>query len=130
MASDFEAQVRATNDKINARTGRPLIRAIAVGLLLGGALLVSLVLVKELYMVFAAALIGFTSYELASALRFAGLNFVLGYLFLEVFTPINMLGDPLVLVLAELGCWAVIALAEACVIAALMERSASSRAQA
>ena len=57
MASDFEAQVRATNDKINARTGRPLIRAIAVGLILGGALLVSLVLVKELYMVFAAALI-------------------------------------------------------------------------
>ena len=42
MASDFEAQVRATNDKINARTGRPLIRAIAVGLILGGALLVSL----------------------------------------------------------------------------------------
>lgn len=72
MQSDFEAQVRATNEKINARTGRPLIRAIAVGLLLGGALLVSLVLVKELYMVFAAALIGFTSYELASALRFAG----------------------------------------------------------
>lgn len=72
MASDFDAQVRATNDKINARTGRPLIRAIAVGLILGGALLVSLVLVKELYMVFAAALIGFTSYELASALRFAG----------------------------------------------------------
>ncbi|MCU1580323.1 MAG: hypothetical protein JWP19_2527, partial [Rhodoglobus sp.] len=24
MASDFETQVRATNDKINARTGRPL----------------------------------------------------------------------------------------------------------
>ena len=72
MQSDFEAQVRATNEKINARTGRPLIRAIAVGLLLGGALLVSLVVFKELYMVFAAALLGFTSYELASALRFAG----------------------------------------------------------
>ncbi|MFP3889817.1 hypothetical protein [uncultured Ralstonia sp.] len=67
---------------------------------------------------------------LPRALRFAGLNFVLGYLFFEVFTPINMLGEPLVLVLAELGFWAVIALAEACVIAALMERSASSRAQA
>ncbi|MDP3208373.1 MAG: phosphatidate cytidylyltransferase [Rhodoglobus sp.] len=72
MQSDFEAQVRATNEKINARTGRPLLRAIGVGLLLGGSLLVSLILVKELYMVFAAALIGFTSYELASALRFAG----------------------------------------------------------
>ncbi len=68
----FEAQVRATNDKINARTGRPLIRAILVGLLLGGALVVSIVLFKQLYMVFAAALIGFTSYELASALRSAG----------------------------------------------------------
>ncbi len=72
MQSDFEAQVRATNEKINARTGRPLFRAIGVGLLLGGSLLVSLILVKELYMVFAAALIAFTSYELASALRFAG----------------------------------------------------------
>ena len=42
------------------------------GLLRGGSWLVSLILVKELYMVFAAVLIGFTSYELASALRFAG----------------------------------------------------------
>lgn len=75
MASEFEAfeaQVRATNDKINARTGRPLLRAILVGLLLGAALLFSLIVIKELYMLFAAALIGFTSYELASALRFAG----------------------------------------------------------
>ena len=72
MVSDFEAQVRATNDKINERTGRPLLRAIAVGLLLGGAVLFSLIVVKELYMVFAAALIGFTTFELASALRYAG----------------------------------------------------------
>ncbi len=72
MVSDFEAQVRATNDKINARTGRPLLRAIAVGLTLGAALLFSLIVVKELYMGFAAVLVGFTSYELASALRFAG----------------------------------------------------------
>ncbi|MGX5679940.1 phosphatidate cytidylyltransferase [Schumannella luteola] len=72
MVSDFEAQVRATNDKINARSGRPLLRAILVGLVLGGSLLVSLIVVKELYMLFAAALIGFTSFELASALRYAG----------------------------------------------------------
>ena len=72
MPSDFETQVRATNDKINARTGRPLIRAIVVGLILGGALLVSLVIFKALYMVFAGALVAFTAYELASALRFAG----------------------------------------------------------
>lgn len=72
MVSEFEAQVRATNDRINARSGRPLLRAIAVGLGLGALLLVSLILVKELYMLVAAALIGFTAFELASALRFAG----------------------------------------------------------
>src|SRR5690606_28217117 len=93
MASDFEAQVRATNDKINARTGRPLLTAILVGLVLGGSLLdrplltailvglvlggsllVSLLVIKELYMVFAAVLIGFATFELASALRFASSN--------------------------------------------------------
>ena len=72
MAGDFEAQVRATNDKINARTGRPLIRAIVAGLALGLALLVSLVFVKALFMVFAGALVAFIAWELASALRFAG----------------------------------------------------------
>lgn len=83
MASDFEnqvratndrinAQVRSTNDRINARTGRPLGAAIAVGLLLGFALLASLIFFKPFFMVFAAALIGFTAYELASALRLAG----------------------------------------------------------
>ena len=72
MASDFEAQVRATNDKINARTGRPLLTAILVGLVLGGSLLVSLLVIKELYMLFAGVLIFFVTFELASALRFAG----------------------------------------------------------
>jgi len=72
MASDFETQARAANDKINARTGRPLLRAIGVGLVLGGSLLVSLLIIKELYMVFAGALVAFVAYELASALRSAG----------------------------------------------------------
>jgi phosphatidate cytidylyltransferase len=72
MASDFETQARATNEKINARTGRPLLRAIGVGLLLGGSLLVSLLIIKELYMVFAGALVAFVVYELATALRSAG----------------------------------------------------------
>ncbi|MBX3098790.1 MAG: phosphatidate cytidylyltransferase [Salinibacterium sp.] len=72
MASDFETQARAANDKINARTGRPLLRAIGVGLLLGGSLLVSLLIIKELYMVFAGALVGFVAYELATALRSSG----------------------------------------------------------
>lgn len=72
MASDFEAQVRATNDRINARTGRPLVMAIVVGFALGFAVLFSLIFVKALFMLFAATLVGFISYELASALRFAG----------------------------------------------------------
>ncbi|MGV8881785.1 MAG: phosphatidate cytidylyltransferase [Rhodoglobus sp.] len=72
MVSEFEAQVRATNDKINARTGRPLVLALTVGIGLGLALLSSLIFVKEFYMIFAALLAGFTTFELASALRFAG----------------------------------------------------------
>ena len=86
MASDFEAfeaqlrekndrlnaQLRETNERINARTGRPLITAILVGLVLGVSLLLSLLVWKPLFMVFAGVLIGFTTYELASALRRSG----------------------------------------------------------
>lgn len=72
MRADFEAQVRATNEKIQARTGRNLPMAILVGAALGAALLFSLIFVKAIFMIFAAALIAFTAYELASALRFAG----------------------------------------------------------
>lgn len=72
MASDFEAQVRATNDRINARSGRPLAMALVVGFVLGFAVLFSLIFVKAIFMVCAGALVAFTSYELASALRFAG----------------------------------------------------------
>ena len=70
--ADIEAQVRATNDKINERSGRPLFMAILVGVALGGGLLVSLLLVKELFMIYGLLLVTFTSWELASALRFAG----------------------------------------------------------
>jgi phosphatidate cytidylyltransferase len=45
---------------------------VSVGLLLGGVVLVSLVVVKELFLLIAAALIAFTAYELATALRQAG----------------------------------------------------------
>jgi phosphatidate cytidylyltransferase len=79
MVSDFEAQVRATNEKvratnekINARTGRPLALAITVGIALGASMLLSLIFIKALFMVFAGVLIAFTAFELASALRFAG----------------------------------------------------------
>lgn len=68
----INAQVRATNDKINARTGRNLFMAFAVGIGLGLLLLVSLIFVKELFMLFAGFLIAFTAFELSSALRVAG----------------------------------------------------------
>jgi phosphatidate cytidylyltransferase len=68
---DLEDQVRATNDKINARTGRPLLLAIVVGVGLGAALLLSLLIVKELFMLFAIALIVVASFEFATALHAA-----------------------------------------------------------
>jgi phosphatidate cytidylyltransferase len=66
------AQLDATQERIEARTGRNLPVAILIGLVLGGGLLASLLIVKAFFMVFAALLIGFTAYELATALRFAG----------------------------------------------------------
>jgi phosphatidate cytidylyltransferase len=66
------AQIDATQERIQARTGRNLPVAILIGLVLGGGLLASLLVEKAFFMVFAALLIGFTSYELANALRFGG----------------------------------------------------------
>jgi len=70
--ADIEAQMRATNDKINARSGRNLSMAIIIGLALGLALLASLLIVKWLFMFFAAILLVVSAVELASALRSAG----------------------------------------------------------
>ncbi|WP_213815836.1 phosphatidate cytidylyltransferase [Glaciihabitans sp. dw_435] len=70
--ADFEAQVRATNARIEKRTGRNLPLAIGVGLVLGFGLLFSLIFLKFIFVIFAGALLVFTAFELASALRFAG----------------------------------------------------------
>jgi phosphatidate cytidylyltransferase len=66
------AQIDQANEKIEARTGRNLPLAILIGLALGFAMLFSLIVVKELFMIVAAFLIVFTAFELASALRAAG----------------------------------------------------------
>jgi len=66
--ADFDA----ANEKINARTGRPLLTAIIVGVGLGAALLLSLLIVKELFMLFAVVLLVVTAFELTTALRSAG----------------------------------------------------------
>jgi phosphatidate cytidylyltransferase len=69
---EARAQFDEANAKINARTGRNLFAAIGIGLVLGGLFLVSLILLKWLFMILAGALIGLTVFELASALRIAG----------------------------------------------------------
>jgi phosphatidate cytidylyltransferase len=66
------AQLDAANVKIEARTGRNLPLAILIGLGLGLLMLFSLIVYKWLFMIFAGAIIGFTAFELASALRYAG----------------------------------------------------------
>jgi len=68
----IEAQVRATNAKIEERTGRNLVAAVLIGIVFGGAFLFSLIVIKEIFMVFAAALMVFLALELATALRVTG----------------------------------------------------------
>ncbi len=69
---DLETKAREMDARIEARAGRSLTKAIFFGLVLGLALLFSLIVLKQLFMIFVAALVAFTVYELASALRFAG----------------------------------------------------------
>ena len=64
-----KAQFDQAQEKIQARTGRNLILAILIVLAFGGALLLSLLVIKELFMLLAIVLAGFAAYELAQALR-------------------------------------------------------------
>ena len=66
------AQLDATTERIQARTGRNLILAILIGLAFGAVLLVSLIFIKEIFMVVAAASAAFAAFELTQALRTAG----------------------------------------------------------
>ena len=66
------AQIDHANEVIEQKTGRNLPLAIIIGLVLGFAMLFSLIMVKEFFMLVAAFLIGFTVFELASAVRSYG----------------------------------------------------------
>ncbi len=66
------AQFDATQKKINARTGRNLLGAILIGVLGGGLVVVSLVVVKELFVIFGVLLMLFAVFELSTALRSGG----------------------------------------------------------
>ncbi|ROQ41398.1 phosphatidate cytidylyltransferase [Frondihabitans sp. PhB188] len=68
------ARLEASNAKLTERTGRNLPAAIGIGVGLGGSVLVSLILVKALFMVVAAVLILFMVIELTNAVRVAGRN--------------------------------------------------------
>lgn len=78
-SAELRAQMKATRAQIDhatevieERTGRNLPLAIIIGLVMGFAMLFSLIVVKEFFMIVAAFLIGFTIFELASALRGSG----------------------------------------------------------
>ncbi len=73
-AQEARAQFDATQEKIRARTGRNLLAAIGIGVALGAVFLASLIIpnLKWLFIIFGAGLIGFTVFELSSALRQAG----------------------------------------------------------
>ncbi|WP_350349675.1 phosphatidate cytidylyltransferase [Agromyces sp. G08B096] len=68
------AQFDQAQEKIKARTGRNLILAILIGVVFGGALLLSLLVLKELFMVFAVVVAAFASSELVQALRKGGIR--------------------------------------------------------
>ncbi len=61
-------------------------------------------------------------------LRFAGLVFVMTFLFWEFFTPFNMFGEPLHLIALELVFWGLIALSDGLSISVLINQRASNKA--
>lgn len=69
---EARAHLDATNARIKARTGRNLVLATLIGIGLGLLTVFSLVVVKELFLIFAAVIVIFASYEFASALRSGG----------------------------------------------------------
>jgi phosphatidate cytidylyltransferase len=70
-AQEARAQFDATQEKIRARTGRNLLAAIAIGVVLG-AMFIASVIFKWPFIIFGAGLVGFAVFELATALRQAG----------------------------------------------------------
>ncbi len=106
-----KAQLEATNERIRQRTGRNLVFAVLIGLVGGALLLVSLIFVKEIFMVFAAAIAGFTGFEFATALRIAGLRVprvalaVVGVLLVPAAYYLHASGEWLVAIAAIVLLW-------------------------
>lgn len=66
------AQLEATNERLTARSGRNLVSATLIGVIGAGSMLVSLLVIKELFMVLAGVLVLFAALELSNAFRHAG----------------------------------------------------------
>lgn len=78
---DIRDQVRSTraqfgeaNARLTARTGRNLVGAIGLGVVLGALVILSLVIWKPLFVLLAMAMVGFGTSELAVAVRHAGVR--------------------------------------------------------
>lgn len=69
---EARAQFEATSAKIEARAGRNLFLAIGSGLLFAALFLASLFIVKQIFILLVAALVGVALVELANAFRVAG----------------------------------------------------------
>lgn len=65
-------RLRERNEAVNKRSGRNLAGAIAVGVLLGAVVIVSLVFVKQLFLLVGLGFAGFLVVELSTAMRHAG----------------------------------------------------------
>ncbi|WP_029144308.1 phosphatidate cytidylyltransferase [Microbacterium luticocti] len=77
--TEFESQVERAradfeeaNERIKARTGRDLILAILIGLAIGVVLLLSLIIWKPVFLVFALAAVGLGLFELTRAMQGSG----------------------------------------------------------
>lgn len=68
------AQFGEANARLTARTGRNLVGAIGLGVVLGALVILSLVIWKPLFVLLAMAMVGFGTSELAVAVRHAGIR--------------------------------------------------------
>ncbi|MFT4124146.1 MAG: phosphatidate cytidylyltransferase [Microbacteriaceae bacterium] len=104
---ELEARARATNERINRRSGRNLASAVLVGLLFGAVVISSLIIVKGLFALVGIGLVTITSFELAGALRSAGRDVPRTPLLLTglAIVPLAYLGVPALGISRDTGHW-------------------------
>lgn len=73
-AARIRAEVRRINAEVNERSGRNLVSAVAVGVLLAAAVLVSLLIDKQWFIVFGVGMVVMLVIELATAMHHVGMR--------------------------------------------------------